>query len=677
MSGKILPLSESVRSKLRSGITITSIAQCVEEMVLNSIDANATCIAVRIDPAIFRIQVVDNGDGVTEENLKLLGKRHSTSKCHSLEDLNSNLGHYGFRGEALASLVEVAAIVDITTRPRGSVQTLTKIFAYGKEKSISVSKVPRPSVGTTITVQDFMYNMPVRRKLMKEAIDIENIRTLVEFRDWDKLLLCIEEMVIKFAEEERLAISLDERYRRSGRDQVMAEEESQAEPHSSQALLQEMPEWTSSQPQGAPVLKIPLSEEPEAEGSRQKQDFVLTHGYSAFMSWKKRREMQKKEMEKSEIKISGCAYDSRDTQQDQYRQEAVSKEGEECESLISPGMKEAIQSILQDSEMDDDSIKWSEKPSNLGSLEEDSSEVAQICQEWEPPTFAMDADILSSKVQAGSERGVNKDSSVKIYNIVHPYKFSQEMLQTCRVLGQLDKKFIACEITYTSSDPTLHKVSEIIVLFDQHAVHERVRLETLTEENYETLENGERVIRTCMITPPLEMTLPESEVRLMMAYAKTFILWGLHFTQVSASQVNFQSIPSILVARERHELRQRRCQSATAIIESIVRDVCYTLHQTGGIVSTMPKPLMNVLCSQACRGAIKFGDELSYDECKNLVKSLSSCALPFQCAHGRPSIVPVVNLTHLAKGRKKERKPNLHKLREAIEEEMLGEEIMD
>lgn len=78
----------------------------------------------------------------------------------------------------------------------------------------------------------------------------------------------------------------------------------------------------------------------------------------------------------------------------------------------------------------------------------------------------------------------------------------------------------------------------------------------------------------------------------------------LLLTQVSASQVNFHSIPSILVARERHELRQRRCQSATAIIESIVRDVCYTLHQTGGVVSTMPKPLMNVLCSQACRGKL-------------------------------------------------------------------------
>ncbi|XP_037795830.1 DNA mismatch repair protein Mlh3-like [Penaeus monodon] len=179
MSGKILPLSESVRSKLRSGITITSVAQCVEEMVLNSIDANATCIAIRIDPTIFRIQVVDNGDGVTEENLKLLGKRHATSKCHSLEDLNSNLGHYGFRGEALASLVEVAAM---WTSPHdtGNSANTDQDFAYGKEKSISVAKVPRPSIGTTITVQDFMYNMPVRRKLMKEAIDIENIRVRLE-----------------------------------------------------------------------------------------------------------------------------------------------------------------------------------------------------------------------------------------------------------------------------------------------------------------------------------------------------------------------------------------------------------------------------------------------------------------------------------------------------------------
>ena len=47
-------------------------------------------------------------------------------------------------------------------------------------------------------------------------------------------------------------------------------------------------------------------------------------------------------------------------------------------------------------------------------------------------------------------------------------------------------------------------------------------------------------------------------------------------------------------------------------------------------------------------GAIKFGDALTHKECRNLITSLLSCQLPFQCAHGRPSVVPVVNLTHLA-----------------------------
>ncbi|XP_064110588.1 uncharacterized protein LOC135218299 isoform X2 [Macrobrachium nipponense] len=388
MSSKILPLSESVRSQLRSGVSITSVGQCVEELVLNSLDAKATCIAVRIDLSIFRIQVVDNGHGISHENLKVLGSRHSTSKCHTLEDLTNNLSHYGFRGEALASIVDMAAIIDVTTRSHSSTDTYTKLFMYGNEKSISHAESQRPSIGTTITIQDFMYNMPVRRKLIKEAIDIENIRirlecfalmhchvsfslrndssndkvfqasksnglistfiqlfgseraqglaevshsvdhfsvsgyvstqphvtrslqfvyvnkrvvmktkihkflnellsrssiisnrlhpttpapgktpsspfkglrlygifviniecplseydiclepqkTAVEFKDWDKLLLCIEEMIVKFIQEEGLMLSLDERFRRSGRELI---EDESSVPHSSQTFLQ-------------------------------------------------------------------------------------------------------------------------------------------------------------------------------------------------------------------------------------------------------------------------------------------------------------------------------------------------------------------------------------------------------------------------------------------------------
>ena len=73
----IRELPAEVRSYLRSGVTVTSITQCVEELLLNSVDAGATCVAVRVDLDCFRIQVVDNGVGVAHEQLKLLGERYT------------------------------------------------------------------------------------------------------------------------------------------------------------------------------------------------------------------------------------------------------------------------------------------------------------------------------------------------------------------------------------------------------------------------------------------------------------------------------------------------------------------------------------------------------------------------------------------------------------------------
>ena len=73
----IRELPAEVRSYLRSGVTVTSITQCVEELLLNSVDAGATCVAVRVDLDCFKIQVVDNGAGVAQEQLKLLGERYS------------------------------------------------------------------------------------------------------------------------------------------------------------------------------------------------------------------------------------------------------------------------------------------------------------------------------------------------------------------------------------------------------------------------------------------------------------------------------------------------------------------------------------------------------------------------------------------------------------------------
>lgn len=69
MDGNLLPLPDEVRSRLRSGVAITSVAQCVEELVLNSIDAGSTCIAIRLDMSCCKIQVIDNGSGLPRNSL--------------------------------------------------------------------------------------------------------------------------------------------------------------------------------------------------------------------------------------------------------------------------------------------------------------------------------------------------------------------------------------------------------------------------------------------------------------------------------------------------------------------------------------------------------------------------------------------------------------------------------
>ena len=171
----IRPLQEEVRSHLRSGVAITNLTQCVEELVLNSLDAEASCITVRIDIPTFNIQVSDNGNGIAFGDLKSVGERYSSSKCHVLEDLQQ-LNFYGFRGEALASLREMCDVLEIVTRHRSSYHTYCKIFRNSQVLELTESRFPRTSTGTSVTVHGIFANLPVRRRAISEILDFERVR---------------------------------------------------------------------------------------------------------------------------------------------------------------------------------------------------------------------------------------------------------------------------------------------------------------------------------------------------------------------------------------------------------------------------------------------------------------------------------------------------------------------
>lgn len=175
----IRSLSKEVQSQLRSGIAIFSLQQCVEELLLNSIDAGATCVAVKIDIEACKVQVIDNGSGMDRENMERVGIRYCTSKCGSVEDLD-NLCFYGFRGEALASMATMATMVEITSRTKMSVKTFVKRFHESKVSDVFEAETTRPSAGTTVLICNIFHNMPVRRKRMDSVLEVERVRQRVE-----------------------------------------------------------------------------------------------------------------------------------------------------------------------------------------------------------------------------------------------------------------------------------------------------------------------------------------------------------------------------------------------------------------------------------------------------------------------------------------------------------------
>jgi len=161
---RIRELSPEVYRKIAAGEVVERPLSVVKELVENALDAGADNIRVELEDGGRRlVRISDNGSGFVAEDIPLAFKRHSTSKLSEIHDLD-RLTTLGFRGEALASLREVARIelVSAVEEGRGARVELEP----GEEPRAGAVSCPR---GTRITVSDLFFNFPVRRKFLKSA----------------------------------------------------------------------------------------------------------------------------------------------------------------------------------------------------------------------------------------------------------------------------------------------------------------------------------------------------------------------------------------------------------------------------------------------------------------------------------------------------------------------------
>lgn len=172
--GKIIQLNDALSNKIAAGEVVERPASVVKELVENAIDANSTIIEIEVEEAgLSKIRIIDNGDGMEEEDALMAFSRHATSKIKDETDL-FRIRSLGFRGEALPSIASVARLEMKTSTGEAG----TRVVIEGGK--VEVFEKASSRKGTDITITDLFYNTPARLKYMKTVhTELGNITDIV------------------------------------------------------------------------------------------------------------------------------------------------------------------------------------------------------------------------------------------------------------------------------------------------------------------------------------------------------------------------------------------------------------------------------------------------------------------------------------------------------------------
>ncbi|MFC6836871.1 DNA mismatch repair endonuclease MutL [Halomarina ordinaria] len=186
MSREIRRLDPKTVERIAAGEVVERPASAVKELVENSVDADASRVAVSVENGgIDGIRVRDDGVGMDEAAVRRAVEEHTTSKIADVEDLEAGVRTLGFRGEALHAIGAVSRLT-VTTKPRGGDRGTELVVEGGEVESVGPAGCPE---GTTVEVEELFYNVPARRKYLKrpstEADHVQRVVTGYALADPD------------------------------------------------------------------------------------------------------------------------------------------------------------------------------------------------------------------------------------------------------------------------------------------------------------------------------------------------------------------------------------------------------------------------------------------------------------------------------------------------------------
>ncbi|CAK9110478.1 unnamed protein product [Durusdinium trenchii] len=207
-----------------------------------------------------------------------------------------------------------------------------------------------------------------------------------------------------------------------------------------------------------------------------------------------------------------------------------------------------------------------------------------------------------------------------------PSKLEARDLRAPRLLTQVQEKFI---VMRSEGDLGGEHPGGVLLIIDQHAASERVELERLQQQIRST-----KVPKEAVHGPETVVSLVADERRWLAKHQEFVEGWGFGWRSgVLEHEVVVTHVPNIL---------------GTCLSPKDLKGVLSSVEATHvGGKHSVPPVMLHILAFKACRRAIKFGDPLSEVQMDKLLRELSKCDFPFQCAHGRPTVYPVASLQQL------------------------------
>ena len=646
-------LNKETIDRISAGEVVERPVNVVKELVENAIDSGAAAITVDIKGGgIDLIRVTDNGCGIAPDEMRTAFLRHATSKITKADDLDSIIT-LGFRGEALASICAVTE-TEMISCMEGSL-TGNRLMIRGGDE-ISFEEVGAPS-GTTVIVRNLFYNTPARKKFLKTpATEGSYIAEMME-----KIALSHPDIAFQFSMDGRSRFHtsgsgelLEVIYRVYGREtaDALVPVKAENDMFRIEGFLGK-PEMVRSNRNmeiyfinGRYVRNTFMSSAVE-EGYREylmlhkfpvvflnffadpfcvdvnvhpaKLDVRLSdqNTFFSFVSSSIHDVLRSAEMIPENILTT--EREKRENEKAAIQEVRSGKNPEPFEFKRS--VTESIQSTIKaystasglakdydlssyaESEAGEDFFFEDDRKARLDPGSSDAPDITNA-SDMNNASGVPGDDNVSDQVVKDEAGQFLENASFKQSNLFAEHLLDKDKRAEYRIIGQVfDTYWIV-------------QYRDKMFIIDQHAAHEKVNYERMVKRMHEGVHP------TQMLMPPVIVSLTSSEENVLLDNKESFEKIGFEIEPFGGNEYALRGVPVDLFGHSEKEL-------FLAILDEITENP-----GTGPYKSIDEK-----IAGMACKASVKGGDRIGYEQAEKLIDELLTLDNPYNCPHGRPTII--------------------------------------